>query len=523
MESHICAICDVKYTKKTRISITCQYCSAAACRQCQQSSILSTHDDPSCYSCKRSWNSEFIIQNFTRSFHNNTLRKHRRKVLLQREKALLPAMQIFVQAKKNIYTYSVIIMEKSKVQQEKLEVLKQLNLVANASFEVYNTLWLKKQAGTLLKISQKNEYIRAKNTYKKDLMTTRDFDKNEYAPAYEAWLTARRTLQHWVDVYAGDNTDSVQATEFLMRCPSSNCRGFLSASYVCGTCNKTTCFECLEIKEDIHLCKPEMIETAKAIRRDTKACPKCGIRIFKIDGCDQMWCTNIGCNTAFSWNTGRIVTGRIHNPHYYQWLQQNGGAPRETTDIPCGGVPTLRVFYTSITSNRFIYKNENERLKLLNIHRCLLDIEARLMQYPSRPHALQNKEINVKYLTNEINEEQWAKLLVQSEKRFLRKKEIGQILQTLVISSADILREIIERFNDTRHPMISAKWYKQIAEKYLDALIIFTNESLQTLSKTQRIAVPQIGPEWQWVPTRALYRQAKPTTQDDPSPTEVSV
>jgi hypothetical protein len=145
------------------------------------------------------------------------------------------------------------------------------------------------------------------------------------------------------------------------------------------------------------------------------------------------------------------------------------------------------------------------------------------MQYPSRPHALQNKEINVKYLTNEINEEQWAKLLVQSEKRFLRKKEIGQILQTLVISSADILREIIERFNDTRHPMISAKWYKQIAEKYLDALIIFTNESLQTLSKTQRIAVPQIGPEWQWVPTRALYRQAKPTTQDDPSPTEVSV
>jgi hypothetical protein len=54
--------------------------------------------------------------------------------------------------------------------------------------------------------------------------------------------------------------------------------------------------------------------------------------------------------------------------------------------------------------------------------------------------------------------------------------------------------------------MISAKWYKQTAEKYLDALKTFTNESLQTLSTNHRIAVPQIGPEWEWVPTRAMYR-----------------
>jgi len=521
MEHSTCSICQDKYTKKTRVPIKCSLCNAAACRQCHQSYMLSTYEDPNCYSCKRDWNSEFIIQNFTRTFYNNTLRKHRRKVLLQREKALLPAMQIFVQALKNIETQMAIRDTCFQLRKEKLDTRIELNKKATASFEIFNTLWLKKQAGTLLKISEKNEYIRAKAAYKADFKAVRDYETAEFLPAHMAWQNAHQDVQHWMQVYADGDTSERPATEFLMQCPSGECRGFLSTTYECGTCNKTTCSECLEIKETNapHVCKPDLLETAKAIKKDTKACPKCGIRIFKIDGCDQMWCTNIGCNTAFSWNTGQIVSGRIHNPHYYQWLQQNGGLARETGDIPCGGVPVVHTFYSSLWSNRYI--NEVERTKLMKIHRSLLDLEERLEQYPSRPNALQNKDINVKYLRQQINEEEWAKVLVQNEGRFHRKKEIGQILQTLVTSAADVLREIIHRFQAARHPMISAKWYKQTAEKYLDALKTFTNESLQTLSTNHRIAVPQIGPEWEWVPTRAIYR-AKPKAQDAPSPTEVS-
>ena len=47
------------------------------------------------------------------------------------------------------------------------------------------------------------------------------------------------------------------------------------------------------------------------IKKETVKCPNCATPIYKISGCDQMWCTS--CNIAFNWRTGRKIKGIIHH------------------------------------------------------------------------------------------------------------------------------------------------------------------------------------------------------------------
>ena len=73
-----------------------------------------------------------------------------------------------------------------------------------------------------------------------------------------------------------------------------------------------------------------------------------------VRNCNQMWCVMEGCNTAFDWVSGRIITGAVHNPHYYEWLRRTGGQQRETGDIPCGGVPTYWVLLSAFRVARIV-------------------------------------------------------------------------------------------------------------------------------------------------------------------------
>ncbi len=99
----------------------------------------------------------------------------------------------------------------------------------------------------------------------------------------------------------------------------------------CITCNKQKCDKCKEIKEENHICDENIIKNMKIIEKETKPCPGCDTRIYKIDGCDHMWC--VKCKTKFSWMTGERIVGNFHNPHHREAMWG-----RELFESRCGRV-----------------------------------------------------------------------------------------------------------------------------------------------------------------------------------------
>jgi hypothetical protein len=131
---------------------------------------------------------------------------------------------------------------------------------------------------------------------------------------------------------------------FIMPCSYNECKGLLSTQYKCGICQRFTCKDCQEPNESEHKCNPDNVATAEAIKKETRPCPSCRTRIFKIEGCDQMWCTS--CKTPFSWTSGTIVPAgqRIHNPHAIEFMKQNGINLRAPGDLACGGIITWQQY-----------------------------------------------------------------------------------------------------------------------------------------------------------------------------------
>jgi hypothetical protein len=480
---------------------------------------------------------------FTAAFRGTTLRKHRRKILFEREKSLLPAIQVFVGYKREKAQLQTEYSERAtrigwpasqentdklhgrwrKLDTEYCKLLGEINTAFRTIMRVKED-WAQEQDPALK--GTKYEILREARRVREEMKARRDAIKEEWNTLGNEYreetgilreLSLRiNTLQRRYD--GTDGAAPVQRREFIMKCPAEDCRGFLSTAYKCGTCEKYTCSDCLVVKEgESHTCNPDTVESAKTIRAETQPCPKCGTRIFKIDGCDQMWCVMEGCNTAFSWRTGHIVTGVIHNPHYYEMLRKSGGAmPREHGDIPCGGMPTTWQF-VGAAHNSGLYNAARD--SLLESFRNLQElINLRLPDYPARPAQLMNKDADVDYLMNAITEEVWQKKLVDSESRFARKKEVGQILQTLSIATSDAINRVFEKLREEEDEALLNSWILDVAFPDLERLREFGNQALKDLGKRDHMAVPQFLENWVWERSRILYREkkAKPAAEAIP-------
>lgn len=255
------------------------------------------------------------------------------------------------------------------------------------------------------------------------------------------------------------------ARTFVRQCPANGCRGFLSTQWKCGLCEKWACPDCHEVKgynrDCEHTCDPNSVQTAKLLSKDSKPCPNCQSLIFKINGCQQIWCTQ--CRTAFNWKTGKIETGLIHNPHYYEWQRTNGGAngvvQRNPHDIQCGQELTngLSLNILNLAKKHCsLYNNityDHRILRITTIIRNMVHNMRVELRTFNIDHFAKNQELRIKYLTEEIDEKQFKILIQRADKKHRKNTEIYQTIVLCNIATTDI----IYRFHDylSKCPILS--------------------------------------------------------------------
>jgi hypothetical protein len=103
-------------------------------------------------------------------------------------------------------------------------------------------------------------------------------------------------------------------------CKVEDCKGTVTSdTWLCLLNNHEHCSSCHEWLQADHRCRKEDVRTINMILRNSVPCPRCHEPISRIDGCPQMYCTL--CYTPFSYTTGEIEKGHIHNPHYVELLR----------------------------------------------------------------------------------------------------------------------------------------------------------------------------------------------------------
>jgi hypothetical protein len=291
-------------------------------------------------------------------------------------------------------------------------------------------------------------------------------------------------------------TNQVQQTnternEFIRACPDGECRGFLSSQWKCGICQKWACPQCHEIKgfeRDVaHECNPETLATARLISSDTRPCPKCGTGIFRVSGCDQMFCTQ--CHTGFNWRTGRVETN-IHNPHYFEWIRRNGNQPPADAGInPCGNGGRVEISHRNYVDINNLLRNniKKENPLLIECNRLMSNVVRNathlryviLPRYDVRDRMRRNEELRIRYMRNQITEEEFKIMLQRNQKRIDKYTEMHNVLEILLTT----VSEIIYRFTEHLSLCRDGNWNMQILNE-INAIVDYTNECLQEISKT---------------------------------------
>lgn len=427
-----CPVCCDSFTSQKRKRVICAQCQYSACQECYRKYLLNTQQDPHCMSCMHAWDSLFLRNQFPVSWLHREYKEHRERVLLERERQLLPDTQHMVANYRN-------------------------------ATEIRRTIRRNTREVTRLR----RELSDLRDSIQRDTYRLHRLEYNNY------------------NGYNGTEERPRGSREFMYRCPMDDCRGYMPESTMaCGVCTAVGCKQCgCVMTEENHVCDPNMRANFEAVKKTSKPCPKCAAPTSKIDGCDQMWCTVDGCHTAWSWSTGEIVRGVVHNPHYFAYLREHsstGDIPRQPGDTPHGGCRNERVpsgwevnqrsrgivqglvpKSSDDPSSNAVYSRAQElAAQILGFTRKCLHIS--FVVLADRRNRDDTAGLRLQYLINHLTEADFQVQLQRYEKKRLKQKDLNDIYDMVVETGGEILWSYVtgeKTMKDTMDQITSIRTY----------------------------------------------------------------
>lgn len=405
-----CPICTENFTISMRKETECLYCHAKYCIQCIKKYLLSKNKNPSCMKCLKTWNREFIDLHLSRNFLNNEYKKHRENILFEQELSFIP------------------------------ETLQILELNSEQKMECHQQLrhFVKEKDELLTQLSLLNQKI-----------------FNCRHQIYMLDSDPSITLNH---------LNTIERKKYIKKCVKDDCLGYINQKGHCKLCNTIICMKCFELKMENHECITSNIETIELIKKETKPCPKCNISIYKIEGCNQMWCTN--CHSAFHWLSGKLIDYEIHNPHYIDYIQLN-----QENNIQSNN----NISFSSLIHHIKNYDIEPiSKNKIINIYRMILHLQnEEIPKYQIENTEIFYKNLNhrISFIHKKMNEQKFKQLLVLKENQEEKKNSLYLLYHMLIHTLILFFQEL----NQTKD-------FSLFFEKY-NNLIDYINQQLKLLSK----------------------------------------
>lgn len=430
-ECDICYLPIKKATASNKTSIKCPKCKYEACMDCYIIYMKQLAEEESCYpkcmKCSTVWEYSFTIANIPDKFRKE-FAELRSKVLFSLVSSLLPtySAQYFHLYKLSSYKYTKLTLSDLKEIYEIL--LNHPELIDNHHF-VYGEKWAPNIMMYLKYTDIVEPLLNSKTRQLSRFLTT----------CYN--FIAYNLKHHFNNALKNDKEFGYKIKSTNKKCIVNDCLGYLNTEWMCSICNTKMCNKCEIVANSDHKCKKEDLDNIRLIRKDCVACPKCATYINRSEGCPQMWCTY--CNTAFNWNTGKIVdTKNFHNPHYMEYLKTK----RET-------IPNYQVEQDNLCTDELIIVGEHSiAYKIREMLSELFDEEFRC--YREKYNDMNSEDTiiySMKYINKEITLDKFKKLIQMKDKKIKYMAEIIDINDVFQMKSIELfnhhIKNITERNN----------------------------------------------------------------------------